>query len=87
MILRCPVTLNNELVTVVDVNGSLVQIPAIHRKASEVNILIKNGQFNVVDDNYVEPKNVDEQIDNKQKNKKNKKTTVNEKGAKCTDNV
>lgn len=53
MLKRCKVLLNNDAVTVIDFDGKKVQLPAIKRKAIEVNVVFENGRYSVVDDNYV----------------------------------
>ena len=69
----CRVLLNNEAVTVVDYDGTKVQIPAIHRDAKTVKVILKNGRYTVVDDNYKEPELV--AIAKKSEKKIDKKTT------------
>ena len=51
----CRVLINNEAVTVFDYDGIHVQVPSINRKADTVNVIFKDGQYIVVDDNYKEP--------------------------------
>ena len=55
MIKDCYVKLNNEYVTVIDYDGIDVQIPAIKREARTVKVILENGKYTVVGDNYTEP--------------------------------
>ena len=56
MILKCKVELNNDLVTVINYNGNLVQIPSIKDKnAKFVNVWFNDGHYKVVADDFVEP--------------------------------
>lgn len=56
MILKCKIELNNDLVTVINYNGNLVQIPSIKDKnAKFVNVWFNDGHYKVVADDFVEP--------------------------------
>lgn len=56
MIIKCKVELNNDLVTVVNYDGNLVQIPSIQNKdAKFVNVWLNDGHYKVVPDDFVEP--------------------------------
>jgi hypothetical protein len=56
MILKCKIELNNDLVTVINYNGNLVQIPSIKDKnAKFVNVWFNDGHYKVVTDDFVEP--------------------------------
>ena len=82
MVKECLVKLNNEAVTVIDYEGTQVQIPSIHRKAISVKVIYEKGKYIVVDDDYIEPvKNIIE----KPYRKVNKKTTI-DKNAEEIDN-
>lgn len=75
MILKCKVELNNDLVTVIDYNGNLVQIPSIKDKnAKFVNVWFNDGHYKVVADDFVEPVK-DTEDDGKPAKKAKKKTT------------
>lgn len=75
MILKCKVEINNDLVTVVDYNGNLVQIPSIHNKDADfVNVWFDDGHYKVVADDFVESvKDIED--DEKPAKKAKKKTT------------
>ncbi len=75
MVKNCRVLINNEAVTVIEYDGVLVQIPAIHREARYVNVILQNGRYIVVDDDYKEPV---ASVTEKPKKKANKKTTIDE---------
>lgn len=77
MIKNCRVLINNDAVTVFEYDGVEVQIPSINREARFVKVKFANGEYTVVDDNYVEnePKDFDVKADKK---KPNKKTTFND---------
>lgn len=75
MVKNCKVLINNEAVTVFDYDGIQVQIPSIKRTADFINVVKRNGNYFVVDDNYTEP--VVKPAE-KPKKKANKKTTVKE---------
>lgn len=56
MIKKCKVELNNDLVTVINYNGNLVQIPSIQDiNAKYVNVWFDGGHYKVVTDDFVEP--------------------------------
>ena len=88
MIKDCYVKLNNEYVTVIDYDGIDVQIPAIKREARTVKVILENGKYTVVGDNYTEPvkETVKEEKPAKQANKTANKKTTN-KNANKTRNV
>ena len=69
MLRNCSVILNNELVTVIDFDGQLVQIPSIKRDAEFVNVLFDDGQYVVVSDDFKESQ------PERATKKRNKKTT------------
>lgn len=75
MVKNCRVLINNEAVTVIEYDGVLVQIPAIHREAKNINVILQNGRYIVVNDNY---KELMASAAEKQKKKANKKTTIDE---------
>ena len=78
MILKCKVELNNDLVTVINYNGNLVQIPSIKDKnAKFVNVWFNDGHYKVVADDFVEPVK-DTEDDEKPTKKAKKKTTSND---------
>ena len=54
MVLKCPILLNNEAVTVVDFNGAEVQFPSIHQSLLSISVLYKDGKYTIVDDDYKE---------------------------------
>lgn len=76
MVLKCPVLLNNDAVTVIKFNDVEVQIPAIERQASIVTVRFDNGKYSVVDDNYSEESNVVDTPVYKTSKKIKKTTTV-----------
>lgn len=79
MIMKCPVLLNNELVTVVQYNDIEVQLPSIHREAKELNVLFSDdGCYSIIDDDYTEEPVKNEKSISKPKKKAAKKTTVDE---------
>lgn len=77
MIKKCNVLLNNEVVTVVDYDGVKVQFPSIHKNSKTVNVIYKNGQYIIVEEDYIEP-TVETELDSESKLSKNinKKTTI-----------
>lgn len=75
MVKNCRVLINNEAVTVIEYDGVLVQIPAINREAKNVNVILQNGRYIVVNDDYKEPVT---DVAEKLKKKANKKTTIDE---------
>lgn len=88
MIMKCPVILNNDAVTVFKFNDIDVQVASIKRQATHVNVLFENGRYTIVADNYVEKKPAfpfnlyekKEEAENesvgKFNHRRNKKTTV-----------
>jgi hypothetical protein len=73
MILKCKVELNNDLVTVINYNGNLVQIPSIKDKnAKFVNVWFNDGHYKVVTDDFVEPVEVTATSEKTVKKKKKK---------------
>lgn len=83
MVKNCRVLINNEAVTVIEYDGVLVQIPAIHKETKNVNVILQDGRHIVVDDDYEEPV---AEVTEKPKKKANKKTTIDE-SANETSNV
>lgn len=69
MIRDCKVLINNDCVTVFDFNGVHVQVPSVNRKADTVKVLLENGTYKIVDDNFKA---------DKEKDKRKKKTTNDE---------
>lgn len=52
----CPITINNELVTVCKFDEVLVQFPSIHdNKAKTVKASFKNGRYTIVDNEKEKP--------------------------------
>ena len=77
MILKCKVELNNDLVTVIDYNGNLVQIPSIQNKdAKFVNVWLNDGHYKVVPEDFVEPSKVVQTEETVKSEKKTKKKTT-----------
>ena len=77
MITQCKIKLNNDLVTVIDYNGNLVQIPSIQDKnAKYVNVLLNDGHYKVVPEDFVEPSKVVQPKEAVKSEKKNKKKTT-----------
>ena len=68
MVKRCNVILNNNAITVINYDGKEVQIPSIQRNAKTVNVVLDNGKYIVVDDDYNDT--------TKNDNISSKKTTV-----------
>ena len=54
MITKCKVLMNNEAITVADVDGIHVQFPSIHRDAQYVSVFHEGGDFHIVDDDEAE---------------------------------
>ena len=78
MIQECKVILNNERVTVIDFDGTTVQLPSIHRKAEYIKVKFDNDRHIVLPDDYTEISIKEEDevvVEQKPKNKRNKKTT------------
>ena len=77
MILKCKVELNNDLVTVINYDGNLVQIPSIQNKdAKFVNVWLNDGHYKVVPDDFVEPLKVVQTEETVKSEKKTKKKTT-----------
>jgi hypothetical protein len=77
MILKCKVELNNDLVTVINYNGNLVQIPSIKDKnAKFVNVWFNDGHYKVVPEDFVEPLKVVQTEETVKSEKKTKKKTT-----------
>ena len=78
MIQECKVILNNERVTVIDFDGTAVQLPSIHRKAEYIKVKFDNDRHIVLPDDYTET-NIKEEddvmVEQKPKKNRNKKTT------------
>jgi hypothetical protein len=70
MVKRCPVLLNNEVVTVVRFDNSEVQLPPIGYKAEQINVVFENGKYKVAPDNYVEQPKIQKPKTEKTENKK-----------------
>lgn len=86
MITKCKVLMNNEVITVADVDGIHVQFPSIHRDAKYVFVFHEGGDFHIVDDGEAE-KLIDQNAYNaitetvepqKPKKSRRKKTVVEE---------
>ena len=77
MVKKCKVIVNNDAVTVFDFNGVEVQVPSIKKNAAFVNVLFKDGQYKVVEDDYVESPAVTTKNVGKKKAGA-KKTTIHE---------
>lgn len=77
MIIKCKVELNNDLVTVINYDGNLVQIPSIQNKdAKFVNVWLNDGHYKVVPDDFVEPSKVVQTEETVKSEKKTKKKTT-----------
>lgn len=77
MIIKCKVELNNDLVTVINYDGNLVQIPSIQNKdAKFVNVWLNDGHYKVVLDDFVEPLKVVQTEETVKSEKKTKKKTT-----------
>ena len=77
MILKCKVELNNDLVTVINYDGNLVQIPSIKDKnAKFVNVWFNDGHYKVVPEDFVEPLKVVQTEETVKSEKKTKKKTT-----------
>jgi len=77
MILKCKIELNNDLVTVINYNGNLVQIPSIKDKnAKFVNVWFNDGYYKVVPKDFVEPSKVVQTEETVKSEKKTKKKTT-----------
>lgn len=84
MVKNCNVLINNEAVTVIDYDGVQVQIPAIHKDTRTVKVVLENGHYIVVDDDYIET--VAESTTKPKRKANSKKTTLDE-NAKNTEDV
>lgn len=77
MISKCKIELNNDLVTVINYSGNLVQIPSIKDKnANFVNIWFNDGYYKVVPEDFVEPSKVVQTEETVKSEKKTKKKTT-----------
>ena len=77
MIIKCKVELNNDLVTVINYGGNLVQIPSIQNKdAKFVNVWLNDGHYKVVPEDFVEPSKVVQTEETVKSEKKTKKKTT-----------
>ena len=77
MIIKCKVELNNDLVTVINYDGNLVQIPSIKDKnAKFVNVWFNDGHYKVVPEDFVEPLKVVQTEETVKSEKKTKKKTT-----------
>lgn len=77
MIIKCKVELNNDLVTVINYDGNLVQIPSIQNKdAKFVNVWLNDGHYKVVPEDFVEPSKVVQTEETVKSEKKTKKKTT-----------
>ena len=77
MIIKCKVELNNDLVTVINYDGNLVQIPSIQNKdAKFVNVWLNDGHYKVVPEDFVEPLKVVKTEETVKSEKKTKKKTT-----------
>ena len=74
MVKECLVVLNNELVTVVNFNGTYIQFPSINNDVNKVFVNYENGEYFIVDENY-KAESADKP---KKKNSTIKKTTIND---------
>lgn len=54
MIKECQVITNNDAITVVRCGETDIQFPSIKRTASTVKVLIKDGKYKIVPDDYKE---------------------------------
>ena len=86
MITKSKVLMNNEAITVADVDGIYVQFPSIHRDAKYVFVFHEGGDFHIVDDSEAE-KPIDQNANNtimetvepqRTKKSRRKKTVVEE---------
>lgn len=76
MVKKCRVLINNEAVTVFRYDGYEVQVPSIHKEANMVNVILKDGIYKIVDDDYVESEvKAEKKYIRKEEPKKVKKTT------------
>ena len=61
MVKECPITINNEAVTVAMYDDVAVQFPSIHDKyAQSLKVNYKNNRYTIVDEQKEEPKKVAE---------------------------
>lgn len=56
MIKECPITINNEAVTVAKFGETSVQFPSIHRDAKTVFVSYENDRYKIVDNPAKKPK-------------------------------
>lgn len=77
MIKKCKVEINNDLVTVINYGGNLVQIPSIQDKNVKfVNAWFNDGYYKVVPEDFVEPPKVVKTEETVKSEKKSKKKTT-----------
>ena len=77
MIKKCKIEINNDLVTVINYGGNLVQIPSIQDKnAKFVNAWFNDGYYKVVPEDFVEPPKVVKTEETVKSEKKSKKKTT-----------
>lgn len=78
MIKECTVTINNEIVTVVDYEGISVQFPAIKKDVKTVYVKNTNGKYKIVDkDEYENSLRETEKTEVVVEKKTTKKKTTN----------
>lgn len=52
MVKKCAVVNNNDAITVIKFDDTLVQLPSIHENKTQVHVAYENGKYFVVDRNY-----------------------------------
>lgn len=78
MIKECTVTINNEIVTVVDYEGISIQFPAIKKDVKTVYVKNTNGKYKIVDkDEYENSLRETEKTEVVVEKKTTKKKTTN----------
>ena len=75
MIKECPITINNEAVTVAKFGETSVQFPSIHRDAKTIFVSYENGSYQIVDKPAEEPKSATKVAKFKKKTTKSVKKT------------
>lgn len=79
MVKECPVTINNDAVTVAKFGETSIQFPSIHREAKTVFVSYENGKYIIIDKPAEEPNYVTKVTKNRKTTKgvKNKEKSKN----------
>lgn len=81
MVKECPVTINNDAVTVAKFGETSIQFPSIHRESKTVFVSYENGKYKIIDKPADEPKTATPVAKQKKKTTRSvKKTEKSENG-------